>query len=57
MRISNGYGPLKNKTFRIATMGETTLEDVDALLAAMDDYLATVEVNPPAGRSNPSGDS
>lgn len=39
MRISNGYGPLKDKTFRIAHMGETQLEDVDELLAAVDDYL------------------
>lgn len=40
MRISNGYGKLKEKTFRIATMGETTMQDVDALLTAMDEYLA-----------------
>ena len=39
MRISNGYGDLKNKTFRIATMGETTIDDVDQLLAGMEEFL------------------
>jgi predicted phosphoserine aminotransferase len=39
MRIANGYGPLKGKTFRIAHMGETQLSDVNALLAAMEAYL------------------
>jgi predicted phosphoserine aminotransferase len=41
MRIANGYGPLKGKTFRIAHMGETQMEDVDKLLAAMDEFLET----------------
>ncbi len=40
MRIANGYGPLKNKTFRIAHMGELTLDDVETLLAAIDEFLA-----------------
>ena len=40
MRISNGYGELKNKTFRIATMGETTLEDVNLLLEGIGKFLA-----------------
>jgi len=39
MRIANGYGPLKNETFRIGHMGETTLADVDKLLEAMEAYL------------------
>ena len=39
MRIANGYGKIKDLTFRIATMGETTLADVDTLLAAMDEYM------------------
>ena len=39
MRIANGYGQLKDKTFRIAHMGETQLEDVDQLLAAMEEFL------------------
>jgi aspartate aminotransferase-like enzyme len=41
MRIANGYGPMKNKTFRIGHMGETQLEDLDVLLKALDEYLAT----------------
>lgn len=40
MRISNGYGDLKDKTFRIATMGETTPEIVDRLLEGMENFLA-----------------
>ncbi|MDO9546744.1 MAG: alanine--glyoxylate aminotransferase family protein [Pelolinea sp.] len=40
MRISNGYGDLKGKTFRIATMGETTLDDVEALLKAIKEFLS-----------------
>ena len=39
MRMSNGYGDLKNKTFRIATMGETSMEDVNALLSAIEEYM------------------
>jgi aspartate aminotransferase-like enzyme len=39
MRIANGYGKIKDLTFRIATMGETQLADVDALLANMDDFI------------------
>ncbi len=41
MRIANGYGSLKGKTFRIAHMGELTVEDVDKLLVAIDEYLNT----------------
>lgn len=39
MRISNGYGDLKGKTFRIAHMGEILQLDVDKLLAALGDFL------------------
>jgi aspartate aminotransferase-like enzyme len=39
MRIANGYGTLKGKTFRIAHMGETQMRHIDELLDAMDDYL------------------
>lgn len=39
MRIANGYGQLKGKTFRIAHMGETTLEDVERLLQAMEEFM------------------
>lgn len=41
MRIANGYGPLKNKTFRIAHMGETRLSDIDQLLDVFDTFLAS----------------
>ncbi len=41
MIISNGYGAkLKNKTFRIAHMGDLQMEDMEELFAAMDAYLA-----------------
>jgi len=39
MRIANGYGPLKGKTFRIAHMGELQMADIEALLSALDEYL------------------
>ncbi len=39
MRIANGYGALKNITFRIAHMGETQMSDVDELLKAMEEFL------------------
>jgi aspartate aminotransferase-like enzyme len=39
MEISNGYGVYKDKAFRIAHMGEVTDEDLERLLAAIDDFL------------------
>ena len=39
MRIANGYGQLKNITFRIAHMGEIQISDLDELFAAMEEYL------------------
>ncbi len=39
MRIANGYGALKGKTFRIAHMGELQMSDIETLLAAMDEFL------------------
>ena len=42
MAISNGYGDLKGKTFRIAHMGDVTDDDMEVLLAAMDDFLGLV---------------
>lgn len=39
MTISNGYGDLKGKTFRIAHMGETTEADMEALFRAIDAFL------------------
>ncbi len=38
--ISDGYGALKGKTFRIAHMADTTEDDQRALLAAVDRFLA-----------------
>jgi aspartate aminotransferase-like enzyme len=40
MRISGGYGDLKDKTFRIATMGEISLSDVDRLLEGMEKFIS-----------------
>lgn len=37
--ISNGYGKLKEKTFRIAHMGETTLPEIKELLNNIEDIL------------------
>lgn len=39
MVISNGYGDLKDKTFRIAHMGDVTDEEMAELLAAMEEFL------------------
>jgi aspartate aminotransferase-like enzyme len=39
MRIANGYGKIKDLTYRIATMGETSMADIEALLVAMEDYM------------------
>jgi len=39
MRIANGYGQLKNKTFRIAHMGETQMSHIDELLQTMEEFL------------------
>ena len=38
--ISNGYGVLKDKCFRIAHMGDLTVEDVQWLLDEIDDILS-----------------
>lgn len=37
--ISNGYGKLKNKTFRIAHMADCTMEELKELLQNIDDIL------------------
>jgi len=37
--ISNGYGDLKEKTFRIAHMADAQMEDVKAVLAAIEEVL------------------
>jgi len=39
VRISNGYGALKNETFRIAHMGDTQMDEIEGLLRAIDTIL------------------
>ena len=39
MRIANGYGDLKNQSFRIATMGETQMEDIEELLGYIEEFM------------------
>ncbi len=39
VRISNGYGDIKNETFRIAHMGDTQLDEMMGLLQAIDTVL------------------
>jgi len=41
MRIAGGYGKIKEHTFRIGHMGELTNADLDALFAAMEEFLAS----------------
>lgn len=40
MIISDGYGSLKGKNFRIAHMGDTQREDINELLSTIDSFLA-----------------
>jgi aspartate aminotransferase-like enzyme len=40
MRIANGYGELKDKTFRIAHMGEISMDDVKTLLGHLEAFMA-----------------
>ncbi|MBF0499801.1 MAG: alanine--glyoxylate aminotransferase family protein [Candidatus Riflebacteria bacterium] len=37
LHISNGYGDLKEKTFRIAHMGELTMKDIDEVLGVIEE--------------------
>ena len=39
LRISNGYGNIKGKTFRIAHMGDTQLDEIEGLLRAIETVL------------------
>ena len=41
LRLANGYGDLKGKTFRIAHRGEIQMADLENLLAALEEYNAT----------------
>lgn len=38
IRLANGYGQLKGKTFRIAHMGEIQMQDLEALLSSIDEF-------------------
>ena len=40
LRLANGYGDLKGKTFRIAHMAEIQPSDLENLLAALDEFAA-----------------
>lgn len=39
MQLGNGYGDLKNKTFRIAHMGELTMNDMRSITSSIVDIL------------------
>jgi aspartate aminotransferase-like enzyme len=39
LNLSNGYGKLKEQTFRIAHMGDLSMSDIDELLGAVDEIL------------------
>ncbi|MHA1486347.1 MAG: alanine--glyoxylate aminotransferase family protein, partial [Promethearchaeota archaeon] len=39
-RIVNGYGDLKNKTFRIGHMGEVTIKELDEMLSVLSDIVS-----------------
>ncbi|MDO5451109.1 MAG: alanine--glyoxylate aminotransferase family protein [Akkermansia sp.] len=41
MTLGNGYGDLKDKTFRIAHMGELTIDDLKEVTAAVEEYIKT----------------
>jgi aspartate aminotransferase-like enzyme len=43
LQISNGYGDLKEKTFRIAHMGELTMADIKEVIGAIDRILPTLK--------------
>ncbi len=40
MTLANGYGPLKDKTFRIGHMGDTQPSDIEELLGRIGEFLA-----------------
>ena len=39
LRIANGYGDIKNKTFRIAHMGDTQIDEIEGLLRVIETVL------------------
>ena len=38
MRVASGYGALKESVFRIGHMGELTIEDLDQLFVALEEF-------------------
>jgi aspartate aminotransferase-like enzyme len=44
-RIVNGYGDLKNKTFRIGHMGEVTVKDLENMLKILTDIVSDLRLN------------
>ena len=40
--MDKGYGPIKGKTFRIAHMGDMTMDTLEAVLEGVDEFLATL---------------
>ncbi len=40
LRIANGYGDIKGKTFRIAHMGDTQVDEIEGLLRAIESVLS-----------------
>ncbi len=51
--ISAGYGKMKDTSFRIAHMGEIQMEDIERLIAAMDEYLGAMTSVTPSQSLNP----
>ncbi len=41
--MSNGYGPLKDKTFRIAHMADTTVDDIKVMLKDLTEVIAELK--------------
>ena len=44
-RIVNGYGDLKNKTFRIGHMGEITVKELEDMLKVLTDIVSDLMMN------------
>jgi len=44
-RIVNGYGDLKNKTFRIGHMGEITVKELEEMLKVLTDIVSDLRLN------------
>jgi len=42
--LAKGYGPLKERTFRIGNMGYIRLEDIDEMLQALGELIKEKEI-------------